>query len=177
MKIQINEISFRRAVHDDAEALTRLINSVYRGEHSKRGWTTEADLLGGIRISENHINSIISDPDSVIILTEMKNVLCGCVHLQKNGTVCYLGMLSVDVDMQNSGLGRIIIEHSEQFAREQFMCTEMEMKVIGQRKELIDYYQRRGYYITGEKEFFTLGKHIGNIKVEGLYFEYLKKML
>ena len=34
----------------DAPALVDLINSAYRGESSKAGWTTEADLLGGQRV-------------------------------------------------------------------------------------------------------------------------------
>ena len=172
------EPEFRPAKISDAESITQLVNSVYRGENAKKGWTTEADLLGGIRITAQRVEELINLSNSVILLALIENIITGCVHLEKkkNGR-CHLGMLSVDVNYQNRKLGRALMDKSEEYAREVFGCNEMEMKVIGQRKELIDYYLRRGYIITGEKEFFTLGKHFGDMKIKDLYFEYLTKKI
>jgi ribosomal protein S18 acetylase RimI-like enzyme len=172
------ELEFRPAANSDSEVITRLVNSVYRGENAKKGWTSEADLLGGIRIDKKAVDELINADNSVILLAFISGKLAGCVHLEKmeNGR-CHLGMLSVDVNYQNLKFGRSILDKCEDYAKNVFRCNEMEMKVIGQRKELIDYYLRRGYSITGEKEFFELGKHFGDIKVNDLYFEYLIKKL
>jgi len=85
-------------------------------------------------------------------------------------------MLSVDVNIQNLGIGKKMMEQSEHYAKNIFKCSEMEMKVIGKRKELIDYYLRRGYHISGEKEPFVLNTHFGKPKSDDLFFIYLVKM-
>jgi N-acetylglutamate synthase-like GNAT family acetyltransferase len=175
--MKINEIHFRSAEIHDAESITRLVNSVYRGENSKKGWTTEADLLEGIRITTEKIEEIINSPDDVIIVAELNNEMPGCVNLTKMKNQCMLGMLSVDVNLQNSGIGRKIIEYSEDFAKNTWGCNEMVMKVIGVRKELIEYYQRRGYKISGKKEPFTLNHHFGKPQRNDLYFIYMTKKL
>ena len=58
------EISSLR--NEEIPALVRLVNSAYRGESSKKGWTTEADLLDGIRTKkaldkdlENTLKSVL----------------------------------------------------------------------------------------------------------------------
>ena len=42
-------LQFRHATHADIDSLVALIESAYRGDVSKQGWTTEADMLGGRR--------------------------------------------------------------------------------------------------------------------------------
>jgi hypothetical protein len=39
----------KKATKKDISALNLLVNSAFRGETSKKGWTTEEHLLGGIR--------------------------------------------------------------------------------------------------------------------------------
>ena len=43
----------------DIPALDKLVNSAYRGDSSKKGWTTEADLLDGSRTDEDAINEFL----------------------------------------------------------------------------------------------------------------------
>ncbi len=106
------------------------------------------------------------------------NKIIGCVHLEKEGNKCWLGMLSVDVNYQTFGLGKILIEKSETLVKDKFGCREMRMKVIGVRKELVDYYLRRGYTPTGEREDFIVDEDtFGKPFVQDLYFEILAKKL
>ena len=42
----------RPAAADDAPALVALVNSAFRGESSRAGWTTGADMLGGQRVGD-----------------------------------------------------------------------------------------------------------------------------
>jgi len=174
---KLENIKFRIAGVDDSEKVCSLINSVYRGENSKKGWTTEAYMLDGIRIDIPSLKKTINKKDNVIILAMYENQIIGCVHLETKGNKCHLGMLSVDVNYQDKGIGKKIMEHSEEYAKNVMKCTEMEMKVIGKRKELIDFYIRRGYKITGESEPFLLNTHFGEPKSSDLYFEYLTKDL
>jgi len=178
MELNKTELIFRNAELTDAQAITELINSVYRGDNAKKGWTSEADLLGGIRISKERIEQIIAKPDDVILLCIIDGKIAGCVHLEKrkNGK-CYLGMLSVDVNYQNAKLGRLILDKSDAYAKDIFGCVQMEIKVISVRKELIDYYLRRGYVLTGQTEKFVVGKHIGELKLENMEFVYMVKQL
>jgi len=172
------ELKFRTATDDDAESIANLVNSVYRGEGAKKGWTTEADLLDGIRITIEKVNEIINAPGNVILLALINNKIAGCVHLEKKKSRrCHLGMLSVDVNYQNRKIGRALMDKSEDYAKNVFGSSVMEMKVIGQRRELIDYYLRRGYKITGDKEPFIVNFHFGEPKVKDLYFVYMVKEL
>ena len=175
-KDKIN-FEFRTASPGDAELICELVNSVYRGENSRKGWTTEADFLDGIRINTAKVNELIRLPDNVILVVSFNNKIIGCVQLEKNGSKCHLGMLSVDVKYQNSGIGRMLMDKSEDYAVKDLGCDEMEMKVIGRRTELIDYYLRRGYTKTGEREPFVLNTHFGEPKAGDLYFEYMVKKL
>lgn len=171
------DIYIRIAGLDDADDVCALVNSVYRGENSKKGWTTEAYMLDGIRIDKQSLIKIISKVNNIIILSLFENKIIGCVHLETKGNKCHLGMLSVDVNCQDKGIGKLLMSYSEKYAKDELKCSLMEMKVIAQRKELIDFYIRRGYRITGESEPFLLNAHFGEPKTSDLYFEYLTKDL
>lgn len=174
----INNIKISTAVSDDADEITMLVNSVYRGENSKKGWTTEAHFLDGIRTTSENIKEIIDNKNNVILTFALNNKIIGCVHLEKIEDACWLGMLSVDVNYQTNGLGKFIIEKSEDYSVKNFGCTEMKMKVIGIRDELINYYFRRGYVLTGEMENFKISKDVfGKPNQADLYFKILKKQL
>ena len=56
-----------KAVAEDISSLNTLINSAYRGEFSKKGWTTEAHLLEGSRTTEEELLEIIQDKHNTIL--------------------------------------------------------------------------------------------------------------
>jgi histone acetyltransferase (RNA polymerase elongator complex component) len=172
-----DNIQFQIAEVKNAQSITDLVNSVYRGENSKKGWTTEADFLSGIRITEVKVKEIIEGKNDVIILALFEGSIVGCVHLENTGSYSYLGMLSVDVNFQDKGIGKILINECERYTKEVFGLNEIKMKVISRRMELIEYYNRRGYKSTGElEEFGSHGDTFGDTS-EKLYFETLSKNL
>jgi len=151
---------FRVATPDDADALTQLVNSVYRGESGLRAWTGEAHLLGGQRVDRDRILELITTPSSLILIAESQKDLrsmLGCVHVCRTDQVGYLGMLTVHVDFQKSGLGRALLSHAESVAKQELAVQQMTMTVISIRHELIAWYERRGYYATGERRPFPYG--------------------
>ena len=141
----------------DVAALHRLVESAYRGDSAKAGWTHEADLLGGQRTDEAELRDILADASRVLLLAEIDGVLTGCVQVAKQGEgPAYLGLLTVDPRRQAGGLGRWLIAAAEAEAIDRFGATRMEMTVIRQRVELIAWYERRGYRLTGETRPFPL---------------------
>lgn len=170
-------VILKAASFTDAEKITRLVNSVYRGENSRKGWTTEADFLEGIRITKEKVEEITQRKNDVIILGIIDDEIIACVHLQNAGSYSYLGMLSVDVNYQAKGVGKILINECERYTKQEWHLDEIKMKVIGRRKELIDYYLRRGYYLTGEREDFGVMPETFGDPLEKLYFETLAKKL
>lgn len=134
----------------DVPELVVLINSAYRGESSKKGWTTEANLIGGQRIDNEGLAEQMNDPDATILkYTNHDGQITGCVHLQKRGEKLYLGMLTVSPTLQANGLGRLLLQAAEDYARSIHYHT-ITMTVITTRTELLEWYERRGYAKTGE---------------------------
>tara|TARA_R110000850_G_scaffold55459_4_gene131206 strand:- start:12056 stop:12574 length:519 start_codon:yes stop_codon:yes gene_type:complete len=167
----------RLATIEDIESLHMLIESAYRGDGARRGWTHEADLLGGQRTDPQSLAAILADPDQRILLAESEGHLQGCVQLSRvDGTVAYLGLLTVDPALQAAGLGKRLLTHGEAYVREHWRSQIMEMTVIRQRTELIAYYERRGYVRTGEYRPFPHGDpRFGLPKSDALEFAVLRK--
>jgi ribosomal protein S18 acetylase RimI-like enzyme len=171
-------VEFREASVDDAAEIAALINSCYRGDSSRQGWTTEADLLDGTRTNEAEIESLITTSGSIILTCTDGNEIIGSVYLQKQQpSSCYLGMLVVKPQLQGSGLGRRLMAAAEDHVRKKWGAKQMTMSVITVRNELIEYYQRRGYRRTGLIKPFIIDDVHGIPRVEGIELEILEKDL
>lgn len=147
----------RPATSHDIPSLHALVESAYRGDSARGGWTHEADLLGGQRTDPAALATIVDDPDQRILLAEAGGALVGCVQIsRKDAATAYLGLLSVSPARQAGGLGRVLMAAAEAAAAALFGARTMEMTVIRQRAELIAYYKRRGYAPTGEARPFPI---------------------
>lgn len=150
---------------DDIPLLLSLLNSAYRGESSKKGWTTEAHLIAGkVRTTSDNLFEIMQMPASVMLkYTNAAGEIIGCVNLQQQGNKIYLGMLSVVPQQQSAGIGKQLLRAAEEYGRNG-KCSFIFMSVISLRTELIEWYKRNGYYETGEKKEFeedeVTGKHL-----------------
>ena len=197
-------LAFRWATAADVPAIVALVESAYRGESSRAGWTTEADLLDGQRIDAQGVGALIDSADAGVLLAEADGELVACCELRRahvadprrddrdgaaaaseqTGQVdaaplsCYFGMFSVRPTAQGGGLGRRVIAHAERLARENWRCERMRMTVIDLRAELIAWYERRGYRRTGVFEPFPYGdERFGIPRRPDLRFEVLEKSL
>jgi hypothetical protein len=97
-------ITFRKAQIEDSQKISDFVNSAYRGDSSKLGWTTEADLLDGQRTDPDKIQEMISDNGSSIELAIKEDEILGCIYLKKENTHLYFGMLTVKPKLQNMGI-------------------------------------------------------------------------
>lgn len=174
----MTELTFRNATHDDIPALIALVTSAYRGEASKQGWTTEADMLDGQRIDAEALRHDIDRAQSRILIAEQDGTLVACAHVAVEEGAGYFGMFAVDPKRQGDGLGKQVIAEAERVAREEWRLPAMRMTVIDIRDELIAFYERRGYRRTGLKKPFPYGdQRYGIPKRDDLRFEILEKPL
>lgn len=171
-------MNIRDAVLADVPALHQLIESAYRGDEARRGWSHEANLLDGQRTDLEALQAILADPKQRMLVAQAE-ALIACVALRDRGDgVAYLGMLTVSPARQAGGLGRIMLHEAEIAAKIDWNATRIEMTVIKQRGDLIAWYERRGYALTGERRPFPYGdERFGLPRRPDLEFVVLEKPL
>jgi ribosomal protein S18 acetylase RimI-like enzyme len=171
-------LRFRAATAADTGAVVALVESAYRGEASRAGWTTEADLLDGRRTGPDHIAAILARERSGLLLAEDATGLVACAHVAVEDGAGYFGMFSVQPTRQGGGLGKQVLAEAERIVREEWGCDTLRMTVIDVRDELIAFYERRGYRRTGILKPFPYGDaRFGLPKRDDLRFEVLEKDL
>lgn len=160
-----NNPSILIATTADVTAIVNLLNSAYRGESSKQGWTTESNLIAGDKRTDAvNLQQIMQQSGSIFLkFCSEEGIITGCVNLQQHGHRIYLGMFSVSPGLQGGGVGKQLLLAAEEYCS-QLACTAIYMSVISVRTELIDWYKRRGYIETGERkeiiEDGLSGKHL-----------------
>ena len=171
-------LSFRAATPADVDAVVALVESAYRGDPSRAGWTTEADFLDGRRTGADDVLAQIARLQSVVLLAEREGALLACAHVAVEDGAGYFGMFSVVPGLQGGGIGKQVLAEAERIAREDFSQTVMRMTVIDIRDELIAFYERRGYRRTGQFKPFPYGdERFGLPRRDDLRFEVLEKPL
>jgi ribosomal protein S18 acetylase RimI-like enzyme len=177
MSIQNQQLAkVRAATVADVTALNTLVNAAYRGEISRKGWTTEADLLDGTRIDEAALKDLINTVGTTVLCYEMDGNILACVELREEGNKLYLGMLSVNPELQRSGIGKILLKEAEVFAKAKCL-TYIYMTVISIRTELIAWYQRHGFELTSERKPFIVPDSRWGIPKQQLEFVVLNKKI
>lgn len=172
----MDELAFRAATEADVDAIIALVESAYRGESSRAGWTTEADLLDGRRTGPDEIGEYLARPRSLILLAERDRDLLACAHVAEEDGAGYFGMFSVRPTLQGNGLGKRVLAEAERIVRETWRLPAMRMTVIDSRAELIAFYERRGYRRTGVFKPFPYGDaRFGIPRRDDLRFEVLEK--
>ncbi len=142
----------------DIADIVALVESAFRGDASRAGWTTEADFLDGRRTGPDEIEVIIADPKQRVLLErDDAAALSASVVVSRDGDTASFGMLAVAPTRQGAGTGRRVLHDVEHWVTVHWKSRRMRMKVIAQRAELIAWYERRGYRLTGESEPFYYG--------------------
>lgn len=142
------------AQKSDAAEIADLVNSAYRGDYAKKGWTTEADMIDGTRTDKGALEELMQRSGTVILKYVEENKIIGCVELNVEQDKLYLGMLTVDPAIQGKGLGKEMLHAAEMYGAAN-NCSAVFMTVITIRKELIDWYKRHGYVDTGKRKPFA----------------------
>lgn len=141
-------VAVRAATPDDVAAVVDLVHSAYRGDASRAGWTTEADLLDGARTDAAMVQHMMAAPDSLVLVADDDPGLLACCHLERRGGTAYVGMFAVQPGRQGRGSGTAMLDAAADRARA-WGATQLELTVLNHRPELIAWYERRGFRLTG----------------------------
>lgn len=164
----------RHATIDDISILTSLLNRSYRGESSRAGWTTEADLLSGKRIDEAGLHQLLNDPDSLILIAQSNENITATIHAHRELDTVHFALFAVEPSMQGNGIGKALLSYAESEAHHTWEINAAIMEVIAHRTELIQYYERRGYQRTGKMIPFP-ESDLWNKKVDSLELAVMSK--
>jgi ribosomal protein S18 acetylase RimI-like enzyme len=181
--VDARDVRFRFAAETDVAAVVGLVESCYRGEASRAGWTTEADLLDGQRTDSDEVTRVVRSPRTRLLLAEVSHggphVLAGCCKLEQHADgIADFGMFAVRPDLQGRGLGEVVRAEAERVAGRVWGAHEMRLMVLRPRDALIGWYARRGYHDTGQRVPFPYGdERYGIPKRPGLEFAVLTKPL
>ena len=174
-------LNFYKAELSDAAALSQLINRAYRGEPSRKGWTTEADILDGIRATTADIAEIVRAKDQFMLIGERDEKILACMQCQRQALdhqrIAQFGMIAVEPTKQNLGHGKDLIYAAEAITKREWSVAGYAMLVISQRTDVIDFYQRLGYEPTNTFVDFPVNPEKWQPKVDRLALQYLVKRL
>ncbi len=166
---------FRKAILADAAAIAQLINASYRGESSRAGWTTEADILDGLRTTTDEVKQLINAENTIVLLCSNDTDLIGTICLEKAQDTVHIGMFVVNPVLQGQGIGKQLLAAAENLAQQTWSVQKFQMHVITLRHELIAFYERRGYQRTGILSKFPVNPFVWQPKLAGLKLETLEK--
>lgn len=187
-----NIVFLRQAEPDDISALKQLLDRCYR---QSEGWTNEADLVAGIRITDSELTSVIADPKHYLFVYPKTDTgsrdgqetgeLLGCIGVDmKNNadtSYAYIGMFAVHPKRQGGGVGNQILQAAETFAerhlQSQDQPSRLIMSILSHRPELLAYYERRGYKLTGVTMPFPEDGNNGQPKRQDLQLLELEKLV
>lgn len=141
-------VAVRAATPDDVAAVVDLVQSAYRGDASRAGWTTEADLLDGVRTDAAMVTQLVAAPGSLVLVADDESGLLACCHLEGRGEGAYVGMFAVRPGSQGRGAGTAMLDAAAARARA-WGATDLQLTVLNHRPELIAWYERRGFRLTG----------------------------
>ncbi|KJV34422.1 hypothetical protein VI06_00980 [Aquitalea magnusonii] len=158
----------------DAQEIATLVNRAYRPSPQEGGWTHEANLIAGERINLSQVLSLFHEQSTVLLLCHGVEIVA-CVHVQGGQSGAYIGMLATNPGMQAQGLGKQMLLHAEAYATEHLKASVFRMSVLSSRPELLAFYQRRGYVLTGEVAEYPLSAGVGLPIVEGIHLLSLEK--
>lgn len=170
-------IQFRTATQADASAIARLVNRAYRPEEGAAGWTHEADLVAGDRVSVAQVVDAIVHPHTAILLALQGNTVVATVQVEQHGRTGHIGMFAVLPVLQGVGVGRQLLGYAEQYAVDCFGAEKWVMFVLSARHELLAFYQRCGYQATGEVMDYPLLAGAGTPKLANLQVDILEKQV
>lgn len=166
---------FRCARKADAIDIASLVNRAYRPLPEHAGWTHEGNLVAGERTTAEQVLSLFHEHSKILVLCHGQSEIVACVHVQGGQSGAYIGMLATDPKEQTKGLGKQMLTHAETFAIEHFKASVLKMSVLSSRPELLAFYERRGYVLTGEVEEYPLSAGVGKPLVADIHVLSLAK--
>jgi GNAT superfamily N-acetyltransferase len=152
----MTSITIEAAKPDEVADIVTVMERAYRGDVSRKGWTSEADLIDGARTSVPEMLASINDPKTYTLVAKAQDGrIIGCASVTFDGPSCIFGKFAVDPEEQAGGIGKRLLAQAERVAIEHFGVSRMTMTVVDGRPELEAFYERRGYQRTGNITYMS----------------------
>lgn len=171
---ETKQATIRIAAASDAQDIANLVNRAYRPAPHQQGWTHEIGLVTGERTNADQVRSLLGDKSAILLLLNGQQLLA-CVHIEGSDAGATIGMLATDPQAQGQGLGKRMLGAAEHHAATQLQAQVFRLTVLTSRPELLAFYQRRGYVLTGTSEPYPVAAGVGQPLVAGLLLLGLEK--
>lgn len=134
--------TLRHATRDDSAALITLINAAFKEETDA---FYKRDRMDGEMLDELFASG-------EIVVAEEDGAIIGCVHVKANGARAFISTLTVAVSRRGGGLGDYLLTAGHTRAAE-LGCRVADGAIMSRRPDLVPFYLKRGYRVTGEGPF------------------------
>lgn len=171
----MDKLQFSILEEKDIKVCVDIINKAYRQEAKGKAWTSEAHLLSGIRVNEEILKASLKDENKKLFIAKLENKVLASIQAKLEGEDIHLGLFAVDPDFQASGIGKKLLDFAENSAKKLWNKNSFIMEVISSRKELKEYYLRRGYIDTNTFIMFPKSQYWTQKTQEELKLLILKK--
>ncbi len=160
---------------EDLEQAVKLINKVYEVAESGL-WAS-----GTQRTSLRELAELIEL--NQIIVAKCKSRVVGCLRLQHMTSSFQFGMLAVDLNYRNLGIGKGLIDFAEEVALSS-NAPQMTLKILTpkneiypQKEELKIWYKKLGYQYIGNRNAVEHEPILATLLAkECLFEEYIKQL-
>lgn len=172
----------RLATAQDAEIcqIYQIVKWAYRGGKDKKSVFQEEHLITGDRIDVASIQEIISHPlhgtdggSSLLVLEDETRVI-GCIKVdtKADSNEAELGLFAVDPDLAGQGHGRTLLNFALNYAGSLKKTTAV-IWVLDCRADILGWYTRQGFVLTGETADFPDLKAKVGVPNPGLVLKFL----
>lgn len=169
-------LTLRMASPADVAEVAALVNRAYRPSGLVQGWTHEAGLVSGPRVTPLQLLDLFGAASCILLLCH-EEAIVACVHLQAEGETVHVGMLATEPALQGYGLGKQMLRHAESCARESLGASALRLSVLSARMELVAFYLRRGYVRDGDETDYPRHAGVGEPLLPSLRVMQLMKPL
>lgn len=145
----LKPISIECAKINDIVRICELVNLAYSSNDEFRSWTNESKIVSGNRTSEDRLKDMLGNKGIHIFVAKHQGNIIGTVTIAQENDCFVLSMLAVDPRHQQGGVGKSLISFSEDFITKLSAIRKIKIDVVSTRRELIDFYLRRGFVDTG----------------------------
>ncbi|AHG19223.1 hypothetical protein Z042_06025 [Chania multitudinisentens RB-25] len=168
-------VYIEKAYLADAQAITNLVNMAYRPEAGRQGWTHEIGLVSGARITVEQVAALLDSRSTILVMRNDDRILA-CVQIEpSDNQSCYISMLATAPEAQGNGIGKQMLAAAESLAVAEYSACVFKMSVLSPRQELLAYYKRRGYVLSGYSEHYPVAAEVGIPMIAGLQLLGLEK--
>lgn len=173
-------LKFRKAQNSDISNLVLLMNTAYRQTEGS-SWTSEADIVTGDRINATQLEGALAQADFELWVATLEGEVIACIGLTFSAHDVEIGTFCIAPQFQNQGIGKQVLEYAEHYvqnivANQRVNLQHFVMWVLSVRSELIAYYQRRDYQMTGTQADYPLDANVGQPLVD-LHLIEMKKRI